>query len=212
MLMDGSANYFAIAADLIGSRRKNGSMAPRAETRLDLFNQDYRDYIAALFTFSQADELRGVVRNDCNLPRLVRQLRYYLRPFLLRIGIGFGTVDCSPDQASAWMMDGSGFVYALESFQKIKNAKRPATCFTAHSAELTETVNVLYTLIDAVQNRWSEKQRQAVDAYERCGTYELAGKHLSITPQNVNKHCREADWKAIIKSEAYLDYLIKKEL
>lgn len=208
--MGGTGYFYVIEANLIGSRTGAGSMAMRAEPRLALLNQVYRDSLAGDLIFDRKGILTGLIRPDVHLPRLIRQLRFRLRPYLLRVGIGLGPVLLGLDRDSCRRMKGSGFFYAREAFSRIKKSHKPATFFAGEAAELMQTVNVFYDLIDAVQNRWSEKQWSAVHAYERHGTFELAGRELKLTPQNVNKHCREANWKAVLNAEAHLNYILRQ--
>jgi len=101
-------------------------------------------------------------------------------------------------------MDGSAFHRSRAALEQIKSRRDAATHFLGDEQKTWEKLNAFYNLIDAIESRWSVKQWQAVDAYERAGTYAAASRELQITPQNVAKRCRAASWKAVEGTERYL--------
>ncbi|MFZ5899456.1 MAG: hypothetical protein ACOYU7_09905, partial [Bacillota bacterium] len=54
---------------------------------------------------------------------------------------------------------------------------------------------------------WTDKQREAVQAFEESQTYEGATRRLKITFQNVQKRCRAADWHQLKEAEKTLKKL-----
>jgi hypothetical protein len=199
----------AVTADIIGSREKTEALR-QVEAQLNRLNSSFEDSLAVQFALFRGDEIQGVLTPEANIPRLLRALRFRLRPLGLRIGVGIGRIEAGLDREYSWQMDGSAFHRSREALQKIARSRSQATCFAAARAEQLETVNLLCTLIDAIQDQWSEKQWAAVDAYDRRGTYALAARELETTPQSVNKHCRAARFKTIAEAELFLDARLKE--
>ncbi|MEW5785159.1 MAG: SatD family protein [Bacillota bacterium] len=201
--------YYVITADVIGSRREKNSLS-LAEKGLSRLNTRYRAALAVDFSIYRGDEIQGFITEKDDLIRFLRHLRYYLKPLSLRIGVGCGCIETGLNKEFTWQMDGSAFHFSRASLNRIKSARVPATRFAGENERLWQTVNTFYVLLDAVQNRWSEKQWYAVDAYERGGTYEAAAAELQVSPQSVNKRCRAADWKAVAEVERCLAALIHR--
>lgn len=118
--------------------------------------------------------------------------------------MGWGEISSGLEHSYAWQMDGSAFHRSRAALEQIKSRRNAATHFLGDEQKTWEKLNAFYNLIDAIESRWSVKQWQAVDAYERAGTYAAASRELQITPQNVAKRCRAAAWKAVEGTERYL--------
>lgn len=161
------------------------------------------------FTLSRGDEIQGVLEGWLQTPEIVRQLRFACRPLKLRVGIGIGA-NAEPIEVNPWNMDGPAFHLARSALDKVKRNKEPSTNIKTGSPELDDILNCIWLLIDARQNKWTDKQWEAVQAYEKYKTYEEASKNLRIRLQNVQKRCHAADWhqikiaeKTLAKMETY---------
>ncbi len=195
--------FYVITADIIASRKQEE--APRrAREGLAALNLRHRSALAAEFTLYRGDEIQGALRGSADLIRTLRHLRFFLPGLKLRAGVGAGAISAGLEQKYAWQMDGSAFHRSRAALEKIKNRRTPATCFHGEEQKRWETVSAFYELIDTIQSRWTIKQWQAVDAYERAGTYAAASLELGISPQNVAKRCRAASWKAVSGAERFL--------
>jgi hypothetical protein len=206
--------YIAVTADIIGSRSKAGAVSLAGE-KLGRLNADFRGSLAVPFALFRGDEIQGVLTPAAEVPHLLRELRFRLLPLALRIGAGIGRIETGLDREFSWQMDGSAFHRSREALQQIGRSRDQATRFTAagDSVEATlEAINLVYTLLDAIQDRWSDKQWAAVDAYSRSGTYALAARELNTTPQTVYKHCRAASYKAVAEAERFLGARLKELL
>ena len=192
-----------ITADVIGSRKQE-RLSPRVEKGLDELNARHRSHLAAAFTLYRGDEIQGALRSSVDLIRLIRHLRFHLPGLALRIGVGCGEISSGLEKNFAWQMDGSAFHRSRWALEKLQSRRETATLFSGAEQGRWETLNAFYRLIDTVENRWTLKQWQAVDAYERAGTYAAASEELQISPQNVAKRCRAAAWKAVAETERYL--------
>jgi hypothetical protein len=155
------------------------------------------------FTLSRGDEIQGVLDGWLRAPEIVRRLRFACRPLELRIGIGIGIQE-EPIEANPWEMDGPAFHRARAALDGAKSKKGPSTNVRTGSPELDEIINCIWLLIDMRQRKWTDKQWEAVQAYEKYATYEEASKNLKISLQNVQKRCRAADWPQLKAAEKTL--------
>jgi hypothetical protein len=203
------AAFYVVTADIIGSR-KHENYTGLAEIGIAGFNARCRSLLEAEFTLYRGDEIQGAIAADGDIVRLIRHLRFHLLGLKLRVGVGAGEIASGLDKKYAWQMDGSAFHYSRAALEKIKSRREPATRFAGERADIWAAVNAFYSLIDTIQNRWSAKQWQAVDAYERAGTYAAAAAELGISPQNVAKRCRAAGWKAVAEAERFLSAYVKE--
>ncbi len=201
--------HYVITADIIQSRRRRDAAA-QAEAGLAALNARYRDQLTAPFTLYRGDEIQGALCGSVDIARALRHLRFFCLGLMLRVGVGRGAITGGLDKEYAWQMDGSAFHYSREALEKIKRRREPATRFAGKNEALWSTVNAFYGLIDSIESRWSEKQWQAVDAYERGGTFEIAARELEISPQSVAKRCRAAGWKAVAEAERFLKAYIEE--
>ncbi len=207
--MDG-ADYYVVTADIISSR-KHENAAALAKRGLTNLNARYRPELAAEFTLYRGDEIQGALRGTADIVRLIRHLRFHLPGLRLRVGVGAGNIATGLGKKYAWQMDGSAFHHSRAALDEIKGRRAAATCFAGERPDKWAVVNAFYGLIDTIQNRWSAKQWQAVDAYERAGTYEAAAAELGISPQNVAKRCHAAGWKAVAEAERFMAAYVKEE-
>lgn len=159
------------------------------------------------FSMSRGDEIQAACRGSLQAPELVRQLRFACLPVRLRVGIGVGEVETGLGSANSWDMNGSAFVRARESLESLGKTPQAHTVVRSSSAGFDEIANALWALMDALQNRWTREQWDAVHYYERLGTYEAAGKALGIALQNVQKRCKAANWVAVRQAEEALRHL-----
>ncbi len=200
--------YYVITADIIGSR-KIDRVADLAERGLTPLNAKYGNAMVASFALYRGDEIQGVLDESVDIVRFVRHFRFLLRPLNLRLGVGWGNITTGLSREYAWQMDGNAFHLSRQALDSLKSSRAPATCFAGQTGNVWELVNVFYSLLDALQNQWSDKQWQAVHAAETEGTLKRAAQLLGISPQNVSKRCRAASWKTVSEAERYIQSVIR---
>jgi hypothetical protein len=203
--------FYVITADIVASR-KHRDAALHAKKGLTALNARCRSVLAAAFTLYRGDEIQGALHSNADIIRLVRHLRFFMSALELRIGVGAGAIATGLEEKYAWQMDGSAFHYSRAALERIKNRRTAATFFLGEERHRHrwETISAFYSLIDTIQGRWTIKQWQAIDAYERAGTYAAASLELGISPQNVAKRCRTAAWGAVSGAERFLTAYLKE--
>lgn len=186
-----------ITADIIDSRNKK-FLGNELDRKLAALNHPK---IISHFTVSRGDEIQGVVEGWLNAPEIIRNLRHICRPLLLKVGIGIGFLEARFIKKNSWLMNGPPFHLARTALETAKREKNSATVIKTGITEFDEFINCILLLLDTIQKGWSDKQWEAVQAYESRGTYEGASRDLGISMQNVQKRCRAANWKQVKYSE-----------
>ncbi|WP_324715402.1 SatD family protein [Carboxydochorda subterranea] len=208
----GKPRWIVITADVIGSRAvepKGALMGALAES-LEAFNRAWAGLIAVPFSGAAGDEVQGVLVPGVEAFAMVRRLRWAarqaaVRPALrLRVGIGWGTIDTPMQAASSWEMDGPAFHRARQALARAGEVRGETTRFSGPDPEHEAWVNVTLSLVDAIVQRWTQAQWEAVDAYERRGTYAAAASEVGVALQNVQKRCAAARWPVIREAERAL--------
>lgn len=188
-----------VTADIIESRSA-GNYKQFLRRKL---NELQHPALLSPFTLSRGDEIQGVLDGWLRAPEIVRRLRFACRPLELRIGIGIG-IQKEPIEANPWEMNGPAFHRARVALDDAKSKREASTNVRTGSPELDEIINCIWLLIDTRQRKWTNKQWEAVQAYEKYATYEEASKKLGISLQNVQKRCRAADWPQLKAAEKTL--------
>lgn len=197
-------NYAVVTGDIIDSK---------TATRFDLqLKPKLREFssesLLTPFTLSRGDEMQAVCRVPADLPVLVRELRFYCRPFRLRIGIGIGTIDDPRASLNSWEMNGEAFYRARSSLEQVTKEKRPRTVLTSEDSRCDLAINTIYLLMDGMMARWTEAQWEAVHFYEHYKTYIKAAAAMGIARQNVQKRCYAAKWDDIKTAEQAVGQLL----
>ncbi|MDK2799126.1 MAG: hypothetical protein PWP27_2051 [Clostridiales bacterium] len=204
--------YAVITADIIGSR-KHTNITEKLNPNLKLLNKNFNSALLTEFELFRGDEIQAICNNLLYLPKIIRHVRYYCRPFKLRIGIGIGPIENFEYKSitSSWSMNGIAFHLARDSMDvldklrtKNKNAYRreqPSTYIITKNQSFDLSVNTIYMLIDAIVNNWKDTQWEAVMLYELYGTYEMAADHLGISYSALHQRCISANWNVIREAE-----------
>lgn len=200
-----------ITMDVISSRElfAEGYLKREFYRSADRASEAMADSLITRFSISRGDEIQGVIERPADIPVIVRNLRYFFAPALLRIGVGVGEIDRLVASDNSWDMDGQAFHRAREALDALGDIKMPSTRVVTGHTDIDSTANVIYTLADAVESRWTVPQWQAVYAYERYGTYRAAGEMLGVAGQNVAKRCKAARRSAVMEGEEYLTRLFE---
>lgn len=157
------------------------------------------------------DELEVVVSDFSRIPKIIRTLRYKLRPNILRVGVGFGDIRTDShlnlnEENNPYRMTGESFYLARDALSMIGN--RTQTQFSTGDIGLDSIIDALYLLMDRRIRDWTEKQWNAVMEYEAKGTQKEAALALGISRSALARRLHSADYDAIDKSEKLIIDLI----
>jgi hypothetical protein len=207
-------NYLVLSADVVSSKSHLMSIHFREDliSKLELFYKANSKVLGTRMRLSRGDEIQCIITEIPQFAAVLRRLRYFIRPLEIRVGFGVGSVTTPVDTDDPWQMDGPAFHRARQSLMEAKSLKWTNTYFLAGDNQLDRRINLVLMMIDAIQERWTRAQWEAVDAYEQFKTLKSAGEQLNISYQNVNKRCLAAKWPVIREAEVEIGLWTKELL
>ena len=210
-----------VTADIIDSK-KNFRNMEQLITSIEKLNIIFQNDLAAYFKVYRGDEIQCVLLPTENVMKIVRNFRYALKPFEVRIGIGKGEIDNFTElynnklkNVNPWENNGQAFYIARESLNYLTNnrslKKKPRTYFLNKLDDKDAnnlTINSLLNLYDIVLESWKLSQWDSILAYEQYKNLEIAAKNLNKTYQSIQRSVSEACWDEVKVCEEQISYLI----
>ncbi|WP_052661286.1 hypothetical protein [Clostridium aceticum] len=89
-------------------------------------------------------------------------------------------------------MNGQAFLNARHALEELKNKKKYCVLLHSSQYELNKIFNLVYGLIAAIVNDWSDKQWEAIQLYDKVKSYESGADKLGISKSSFhqNSSCR----------------------
>jgi len=198
-----------ITADIIDSRQALDQVAklPKALSTI------HHDLLLTPFSLSRGDEIQAVCRGTLEAPELIRHLRYACFPLKLRVAVGLGEAEGEGEgerqAVTSWQMNGTAFLRARDAIDRLKKTRDTKTALSSGDPRLDLIANTILSLIDAIQDKWTKEQWDAVHAYEKAGTLAAAADILGVSYQSVQKRCKAAKWSTVEQAEKSLPAICK---
>lgn len=173
-------------------------------------NREYRTDIVAPFELLKGvDELGGVLSSVTGIYDIVKDLFDALHPHRLRIAVVRGEIDVGADTGVVSQMDGPAFHRADELLEQVERAD---LLFDARIGQerfdlaVADEINLLL----ATRRRWTDRQREIIDYYERYGSQYDVAEELGITQQAVSKSLGKASWQMVQRIEERLGRVLQE--
>jgi len=180
--------YAAITADIVGSteyyKAHGKPLRPRLLEALEKVNARHVEALAVQFTITLGDEVQGLVTNPADSPRVVYDLRLQLSPLKCRVGVGIGSIVSDLAESTA-QMEGQAFSHSREAIDAASRHKCGVTVYRVEDRLAEEMANVISSLIDAIQDRWTDKQWDSVRLYSELGDVSRVAAALGVKPPSV---------------------------
>ncbi|MDO9576903.1 MAG: SatD family protein [Candidatus Cloacimonadales bacterium] len=165
------------------------------------------------FSIIQGDEFQFILEN----PALAYKFVVFYRIILalkdlkpkFRAGIGIG--DVAVDNDTSYKMDGSAFHNSRDAFQKFGKPKfrNRITSIISGNEELDAQFEIIAMYNDFIEQRWTDKQKEAIYWIYQTDTLQEASEKLNIKYQNVDKRIRKAAWYIFLNGLSYWHELIE---
>ncbi len=199
--INGNLLKAAFICDLKSSRKieRWSEIIASIKNQLNQLNRQFASFIEVPFRFTVGDEFQGVLSSVEGVVPVFRWLRYNL-PVEFYCGCGIGSVEYAEKDFST--MRGSAFYRARDSIEYAKRKNRKFL-LNSNSEEVDMVVNGIYFLIQVIESRWTNRQRELASFYmlnEKL-TYDEIGRRFGISKQAVSKHLRAAGVEAILEGE-----------
>lgn len=165
--------YYAIIGDVKDSRtlpNRNDVQEKLKKVLLDI-NRIYNEDIAADFLITLGDEFQGLMLKSNNIIKIVKHIQRELHPIQIRFGIGIGEISTKNNKKAAIGADGPAFyaarnvitmIHELEKKIKIQAPDIQISLYTEKNIFEIKEINTLLSLIKAIEDSWTEKQRYTV--------------------------------------------------
>jgi len=204
--MEIEQNRHVITIDVIRSKKEN-RLGPAIREKLSAITPDRYTFLPAL---SRGDEVQCVVKKGENPFSAIREIRFVLLDYQLKIGLGIGEIEIPESARDSWDLSGEAFFRAREALDHLSGADE--TCVEMLSGDLHQdlAVNSILTLMNLIMNDWTITQFNYVMAYERYGTYDKTSEALNVSSQNIHKACKRAKWDVVKQIEGNLNQLLNK--
>ncbi|RMH66084.1 MAG: hypothetical protein D6677_01010 [Calditrichaeota bacterium] len=200
-------------ADIKGSKK----MKERERYEWQLFlksaivqvNEKQSAAIEAPFMITKGDEFQGVVRDVPRVHSIMTEFERLLHPLDLRYGIGLGRIHRMGANIPI-EMDGPAFHRANAAINYAKK-NRQRVHFRSGDEQLDLYINTVYTLMNAIKNRWSTLNFKRYWRYRELGTYDKVADLEGVSPQAVWDSLRNASAMDVMQAEeAVMRFLATK--
>ena len=193
-----------ITIDVIRSKKEK-YLGQIIREKIAVINPDRYAFSPAL---SRGDEIQCVVKRGENPFSAIREMRFALLDYQLKIGIGLGEIEIPEIVRDSWDLSGEAFFRAREALDQLSGADETCVKMCSGDIKLDLAINSALTLMNLIMNNWTPTQFNYIMFYERYGTYEKAAQALQVSSQNINKACKRAHWDVIGPIEDHLFQLI----
>lgn len=209
-----------ITADLIASRLYSPKDRQRIDAGLraaiEVASKQYRRDIhtPASFRVTGGDEFQWVIKTSRRAFEILLFLRALVtgikvEPMLMfraSIGIGQITVD---GRRSSYEKDGPAFVRSRAGLDFLSAHRLRITSLGTGHDFVDRTGNVVLTLLDSFQQRWTRSQWEAIRwALVGMKRTEIS-EHLDVAHQNVSKRLIAAEWDTFKVGSEFMGELIE---
>ena len=193
------ALYAALIGDVVRSRASGnrGRLQRRLLEEIERLNSSLEDRLARPLALTAGDEIQGLFRCPSGAVTAVVGLSEAIFPESLVFGLGYGglSTDLYEDVAR---IDGPCFHRAREALREAGSER----WLTARGlAGMNDSVlTSLFTLMQAVRRRWTDKQLEYVRAARRAPQKEVA-RDFGVSPSTVSESLKAAGFKAVREGE-----------
>lgn len=211
---EGKAEYCAIFADIIGSRK----IPERAELQQRLANciQDVnarhaRDMMAP-FRFVAGDDIRGLLLDRRASYAVAKEIQAGIRPHRMRFAVGIGEISTN-SSADIAQLDGPALHRASEAMELLKSRKRSrgrSICYASADSDWDRMINGIAFMVSSITSRWSDGVWKRVELLSAGMTLTQAGEQLGISHQSVRDSVVRAGYYAAIEGEELILALLSQ--
>jgi SatD family (SatD) len=205
--------YAVLIADVMESRAR-GDLRGMLGKKLAAISKRHlrRKLIQLPYSVTAGDEFQTVTRDLPSVPTLIAELRTFLRPLSLRIGVGFGSVS-GRIQEPVNRLGGEAFQSARAAIENIKAGNlfkfTTLTAFVSRQEHFNKTINLIYGLNDTLVLKISARQWQTIQEFLDKPTLEKTAKRLKLDDSTVSRNLKRGYYWQISETVKGGESLIK---
>jgi hypothetical protein len=208
-----SKTYAVLIADVMESRARADLRGLLGKKLAAISKRHLRRKLIQLpYSVTAGDEFQTVTRDLPSVPTLIAELRTFLRPLSLRIGVGFGSVS-GRIQAPVNRLGGEAFQSARAAIENIKAGNlfkfTTLTAFVSRQEHFNKTINLIYGLNDTLVLKISARQWQTIQEFLDKPTLEKTAKRLKLDDSTVSRNLKRGYYWQITETVKVVGSLIK---
>ncbi len=173
-------------------------------------NAHFASEVLLPFRATVGDEFQGALHDATKAYAVCLYLRTNT-PVSLYCGVGIGEVERLPEKEGG--MRGTAFYRAREALDACKRQQRLILLQADESrANGVLIINAMLGLIQALEERWTIRQRELAHFYRLHPelTYEGLGRQFGVSKQAVSQVLRGAKWDALVEGERTVGVLLAR--
>ncbi len=173
-------------------------------------NQEYKNDLYADFKILKGlDEIGGVLNEISNIYKIINKITNQIYPNTMRFILVQDYIDTALNSKDVTKMDGPAFHKASERMKLLKKSKTFFDMVT-YNETIDGSLIIMINLMLLYKERWTKKQRQIIEEYEKTLNQKNVAFKYNITQQAVSKVINNTKWKYIKDLENKLNQIISK--
>jgi hypothetical protein len=192
--MRSEKQYAVLIADVVGSRTRQNLRALLGERLERASRAQLREKLIRLpYAITAGDEFQTIAWSCERLPELIFDLRAWMWPLRLRMGIGIGRVP-GRLQTPVNRLGGEAFELARTALGGVKggagNKFKVLTRFASQDAVFDSTANLIYALQDTLVQQITEKQWETIAVFRKKRRLQAAASVLRLDASTVSRNLK----------------------
>ena len=189
--------YIAVIGDIRHSKRLKDRQEVQRQLSavLEEINRNCGGKLASKFMITLGDEFQGLLETGAEPVWIIDKIEREMYPVKLRFGIGAGEIVTSINAEMPLGADGPAYYGARDAIEELKAREKKKMESRVNKkihiqgqAETSEYINTVFSLLTVVQETWTVRRVEIINAYLECGqTQEKAALALGIHQSNVQK-------------------------
>jgi len=192
--MRSEKQYAVLITDVVGSRTRQNLRALLGERLERASRAQLREKLIRLpYAITAGDEFQTIAWSCERLPELIFDLRAWMWPLRLRMGIGIGRVP-GRLQTPVNRLGGEAFELARTALGGVKggagNKFKVLTRFASQDAVFDSTANLIYALQDTLVQQITEKQWETIAVFRKKRRLQAAASVLRLDASTVSRNLK----------------------
>lgn len=173
-------------------------------------NQEYENDLYADFKILKGlDEIGGVLNEISNIYKIINKINNQIYPNTMRFVLVWDYIDTALNSKNVTKMDGPAFHNASTMMKLLKKSQTFFDMVT-YNKTIDGSLIIMINLMLLYKERWTKKQRQIIEEYEKTLNQKKVALKYNITQQAVSKVINNTKWKNIRDLENELNQIISK--
>ena len=150
------------------------------------------------YAVTAGDEFQAVASIEM-VPGLIFDLRRWMRPLALRIGVGIGRIQ-GRVRAPVNRLVGEAFVNARAALTDVEESRQgyaTLTRFRSSNESFDRITNLVYGLNDTLVMDITEEQWRALNAYANGRSVEGAGRELRVSVSTLSRNLKRSHFRQL---------------